>query len=93
MSCDSQWTLVSCQGSGHSTLSRGLQCGIFFAISEDSKYAKCNKFLELVARGGGNSAKSYNTSNVVYHLSLKRICQLKDMKKQKEKERDAVIKE
>jgi len=39
----------------------------FFVISEDSKYARCNKFLELVAHGG-NSAKSYNTSNLVYHL-------------------------
>ena len=59
------------------------------------KYARCNKCLELVARGG-NSAKSYNTSNLVHHLRLHHsgeYAKLMDMKKQKEKERDAAIKE
>ena len=39
----------------------------YFVVCEDTKYAKCNDYQEKVSRGG-NSTKTYNTSNLVMHL-------------------------
>lgn len=44
----------------------------FFCEDEDSKYAVCNKCKTKVPRGG-SSTKSYTTTNLTQHLSMKHI--------------------
>lgn len=39
----------------------------YFTVAEDTTYGKCNSCSTLVSRGG-NSAKNYNTTNLVSHL-------------------------
>ena len=39
---------------------------VFFVVCEDTKYAKCNDFLERVSHGGKTTM--FNTSNLVTHL-------------------------
>ena len=39
-----------------------------FEVCEDSNFATCQECKEQVSRGG-NSTKSYNTTNLTYHLS------------------------
>jgi len=42
----------------------------YFSENEDSKYTVCNECKAKVPRGG-SSMKSYTTTNLVYHLSVK----------------------
>jgi len=42
----------------------------YFSEDEDSKYTVCNECEVKVPRGG-SSTKSYTTTNLVYHLSVK----------------------
>ena len=44
----------------------------FFNEDEDSKYAVCNECETKVPRGG-SSTKSYTTTNLVQHLSMKHV--------------------
>lgn len=44
----------------------------FFNEDEDSKYTVCNECKTKVPRGG-SSMKSYTTTNLVQHLSMKHV--------------------
>jgi len=62
---------------------------ISFLLQKDSKFAECNKCKDLVARGG-DSTKSFNTTNLVQHLRSKHseeYSKLVELKQKKEKER------
>ena len=39
----------------------------YFKVAEDSKYAICNSCGESISRGG-KSTKTFNTTNLVYHM-------------------------
>ena len=41
----------------------------FFTLCLDKKFAKCEEYAEVVPRGG-DSAKTFTTSNLVRHLLL-----------------------
>ena len=67
----------------------------FFTLCQDKKSAKCEECTEVVLRGG-DSAKTFTTSNLVSHLRTnhpvvyQRFCQCKD---KKESQRQDVRKE
>ena len=67
----------------------------FFSVAEDTKFAQCKKCTELVARGG-ETTKSFNTSNLVYHLKMKHLedfHQFLKIKETKENKRESIKKE
>ena len=67
----------------------------FFVVAEDTKFAQCKKCMEFIARGG-ETTKSFNTSNLVYHLKMKRLedfCRFLTLKETKESERKTLKKE
>jgi len=57
----------------------------FFSVCEDKKFAKCEECSEVVSRGG-DSAKTFTTSNLVSHLRAnypvvyRKFCESKDKK-------------
>ena len=56
---------------------------------EDTKFAECNKCKDLVAHGG-DTTKSFNTSNLVQHLKSKyaeEFSKFLQLKQEKEAER------
>ena len=44
----------------------------YFKVAEDSKYAICNSCGESISRGG-KTTKTFNTTNLVYHMKSKHI--------------------
>ena len=39
----------------------------YFSVAEDTRFAICNECNASISRGG-NSTKSFNTSNLLFHL-------------------------
>ena len=67
----------------------------FFVVAEDTKFALCKKCTEFIARGG-ETTKSFNTSNLVYHLKTKHLEDFRrflTLKETKESERKTLKKE
>ena len=67
----------------------------FFVVAEDTKFAQCKKCTKFIARGG-ETTKSFNTSNLVYHLKTKHLEDFRrflTLKETKESERKTLKKE
>ena len=67
----------------------------FYSLAEDTKFAVCSKCGDLVSRGG-ESTKSYNTSNLVSHLRSQHseeYINFTKLKVSRESERETVRKE
>ena len=52
----------------------------YFKVAEDSRYVLCNSCNEKVSRGG-KTTKTFNTTNLVYHLKNKHAEQYSEYKK------------
>ena len=65
-------------------------CGnLRFGVAEDNKFAECHKCAHMVSRGG-DSARNFNTTNLVYHLKSNHKSiyrEFLELKYKKEKER------
>ena len=52
----------------------------YFVVAEDTTVASCKVCCETISRGG-KCAKTFNTSNMVYHLKVKHSSEYADYKK------------